>query len=104
MELSKESKLLSLTACIVNKGVNVLNDNINLTPSELAVLSCGFSFIPPPNHKRKWVHDLSRDYDSFERKIRIKYFFKDDINMQTPTAETKLHMFVNKQKILEDTT
>ena len=104
MELSKESKLLSLTACIVNKGVNVLNDNINLTPSELAVLSCGFSFIPPPNHKRKWVHDLSRDYDSFERKIRIKYFFKDDINMQTPTAEMKLHMFVNKQRLLEDPT
>ena len=41
MELSKESKLLSLTACIVNKGVNVLN-NVNLTTSELAVLSCGF--------------------------------------------------------------
>ena len=104
LELVKESKLLSLTACIVNKGVNVLNDNINLSPSELAVLSCGFSFIPPPNHKRKWSDDLMRDYTSFERNIRIKHFFKDDISMQKPTAEKLLHIFVNKQRLLEDPT
>ena len=104
LELAKESKLLALTACIVNKGVNVLNDNINLTPSELAVLSCGFSFIPPPNHKRKWSDDLIRDYNSFERNIRIKYLFKDDTNTQKLNAEKKLHIFVNKQKLLRDST
>ena len=99
-ELKKESKLLSLTACIVNKGVNVLNDNLNLTPSDLAVLSCGFSFIPPPNHKRKWSIDLMNDYASFVRNIRIKHFFKNDINIETPNAEKQLHMFVNKQRLL----
>jgi len=101
-ELKKESKLLSLTACIVNKGVNILNDNLNLTPSDLAVLSCGFSFIPPPNHKRKWSNDLMNDYASFVRNIRIKYFFKNDISIGAPNAEKLLHMFVNKQRLLEE--
>ena len=101
-ELKKESKLLSLTACIVNKGVNILNDNLNLTPSDLAVLSCGFSFIPPPNHKRKWSNDLMNDYASFVRNIRIKHFFKNDISIGAPNAEKLLHMFVNKQRLLKE--
>ena len=104
LELSKESKLLSLTACIVNKGVNVLNDNLKLTPSELAVLSCGFSFIPPPNPKRKWLDDLMRDYASFERNVRIKHLFKDDVSMRILTAEQKIYNLVSKQRLLEDAT
>ena len=76
-------------------------NNVNLTPSELAVLSCGFSFIPPPNHKRKWLDELMQNYANFERNIRIKYLFKDEIS--TPlTAEKKLHIFVNKQRLLKD--
>ena len=103
-ELKKESKLLSLTACIVNKGVNILNDNLNLTPSDLEVLSCGFSFFPPPNNKRKWSNELMNDYTSFVRNIRIKYFFINDSSIGKPNAEKLLHMFVNKQRLLEDPT
>jgi hypothetical protein len=102
LQQSQEHKLLSLTACIVNKCVNVLNDNLNLTPAELAVLSCGFSFIPPPTHKRKWSYNLMRDYTSFERNIRIKHFFKDNTSIRKLTAEQLLYTFVNKQKLLED--
>ena len=101
LDSNRESQLLSLTASIVNKGVNVLN-NVNLTLSELAVLSCGFSFIPPPKHKRKWSQDLLRDFASFERNVRIKHFFKDDTNTLTLTAEKLLHMYVSKLRVRED--
>ena len=74
----RESKLLDLTSCIVNKVVNVLSNNLNLTPSEIAVLSCGFSFIPPPNHKRKWSTAIMQNYAVFERNVRIKHFFKNE--------------------------
>ena len=97
----REKQLLSLTSSIVNKGVNVLN-NVNLTLSELAVLSCGFSFIPSPQHKRKWSDDLMRDFTRFERNVRIKHFFKDCTITQKHTAETLLHMYVSKLRVQED--
>ena len=85
-----------MTASVTNNGVNVWN-NVNLTRSEIAVLSLGFSFIPHPNHRRQWSDTLAKDYTNFERNVRIKHHFKYELS-NAISPETLLHTFINQQR------
>ena len=56
---------------------NVINlSKRNLTKDEISVLSKGLQFVPTPKHFNKAL--LREELENFGRKLRLKWFFRDD--------------------------
>ena len=62
--------------------VNFLSPNVinlskrNLTKNEISLLSKGLQFVPTPKHFNKAL--LREELENFGRKLRLKWFFRND--------------------------
>ena len=57
---------------------NVINlSKRNLTKEEISVLSKGLQFVPTPKHFHKAF--LREELQNFGRKLRLKWFFRNDV-------------------------